>query len=127
MGTHNIRRSHKRVVYRAFIFINTENLVRPPRALTEETLNNEESQKTLTLYPNGFCKLNSLIPKTGTYNIDDDDKITFEWENSPHEEGLVEWVATTSGARIKSVVYREYTFINEESLYPRRNVVPRHR
>ena len=110
----------KRVVYREYIFINEDKIVIPSKVIENENLYNKETQKTLTLYRNGMCKINTLIPKEGSYYIDDDNKITLEWENYQREKGLVEWVATTSGARVKKVVFQEQTFINEE-----RFVIPR--
>lgn len=110
----------ERVVYREYIFINEDKIVIPNQVIENENLYNKETQKTLTLYRNGMCKINTLIPKEGSYYIDDDNKITLEWENYQREKGLVEWVATTSGGRVKKVVFQEQTFINEE-----RFVIPR--
>lgn len=85
------------------------------RARTTETLYNSEYEITLTLYSNGYVAINSSAgPEGGSYEIDNNDKITFEWENGGTEKGFVTTVQTTSGKRIRTVVAHGITFQNKE-------------
>lgn len=92
------------------------------KASTTETLYNSEYEITLTLYSNGYVSLKGANgPTAGTYDIDADNWITFDWEDYESERGFVETIRTTSGKRIKKITAKGITFENTE-----RFVVSRH-
>ena len=91
------------------------------KSSTTETLYNEEYEITLTLYSNGYVAIKSAAgPEGGSYDIDSDNRIVFEWEEGGTERGFVTTVQTTSGKRIRTVVCKGITFTN-----PERFVIPR--
>lgn len=85
------------------------------KAKTTETLYNSDYEITLTLYSNGYVAIKSAAgPEGGSYDIDFDDRIVFEWEEGGTEKGFVTTVNTTKGKRIKTVVCKGITFVNTE-------------
>lgn len=91
------------------------------KARTTEILYNDEYEITLTLYTNGYVAIKSAAgPEGGSYDIDNENRIVFEWEEGGTEKGFVTTVQTTSGKRIKSVVCKGITFENTERFVVRR-------
>lgn len=91
------------------------------KAGTTETLYNSEYEITLTLYSNGYVSIKSATgPNGGSYEIDYNNRIVFEWEEGGTERGFVTTVNTTKGKRIKTVVCKGITFENTERFVVRR-------
>ena len=91
------------------------------KARTTETLYNSDYEITLTLYSNGYVAIKSAAgPEGGSYEIDNDNRIVFEWEEGGTERGFVTTINTTNGKRIKTVVCKGITFENTERFVVRR-------
>lgn len=92
------------------------------KARTTESLYNSEYEISLTLYSNGYVAIKSAAgPEGGSYEIDSDNNIVFNWEQGGTEKGFVTTVQTTNGKRIKTVVAHGITFTNTERfVLPRR-------
>lgn len=85
------------------------------KAKTTENLYNSEYEISMTLYSNGYVSLKSAAgPASGMYDIDNENWITFNWEEGSPERGFVTTVQTTSGKRIKSVTVKGVTLNNTE-------------